>query len=51
MNLIINTSFIYCNFKEYNEILKSNKPHVLIDVRPASAYQNGSLPNAVSEYS
>ena len=36
--------------QEYNEILKANKPHILIDVRPQTAFKNGALPNAISIY-
>ncbi|ORX52154.1 hypothetical protein BCR36DRAFT_286914 [Piromyces finnis] len=34
--------------EEYNEILKVNKPHVLIDVRPKEAFQLSNLPNAIN---
>ncbi|KAL6599183.1 Rhodanese-like protein [Neocallimastix californiae] len=34
--------------EEYNEILKANKPHILIDVRPQTAFKNGALPNAIN---
>ena len=30
-------------------MLKENKPHLLIDVRPREAFQIGSLPDAISE--
>ncbi|ORX75237.1 Rhodanese-like protein [Anaeromyces robustus] len=34
--------------EEYNEILKANTPHILIDVRPETAFSRGSLPNAIN---
>ncbi|OUM65761.1 hypothetical protein PIROE2DRAFT_7178 [Piromyces sp. E2] len=43
---ISNDDRISC--EEYNEILKSNKPHVLIDVRPKGAFQAGALENAIN---
>ncbi|OUM58209.1 hypothetical protein PIROE2DRAFT_16581, partial [Piromyces sp. E2] len=45
-SLISDDDRITC--EEYNEILKSNKPHILIDVRPPEAFQIGSLPNAIN---
>ncbi|OUM61560.1 hypothetical protein PIROE2DRAFT_12426, partial [Piromyces sp. E2] len=34
--------------KEYNAILKANKPHVLIDVRTKEPFEISSLPNAIN---
>lgn len=45
-NNIMNDSRISC--EEYNTILKTNKPHILIDVRPKEAFELSSLPNAIN---
>ncbi|ORX84378.1 hypothetical protein BCR32DRAFT_217855 [Anaeromyces robustus] len=41
-----NNNRITC--EEYNDIMKANKPHILIDVRPNEAFKMSSLPNAIN---